>query len=152
MICEALDFTLTQPRATLGAGIFAVIAAAIAFGGVLTNIGEQRKAERRKRRADLVLDAAAEWYTAGNRILAREFESPTERLQLSHQAHASLAKLELLGFEDAAKKANDTLSLVHRGVHDDRTDEDEFIDEFGESIEATLKAFRAAVKKAEHGK
>jgi len=36
MICEALDFALTQPQATLGAGVLAVVAASVAYLGALT--------------------------------------------------------------------------------------------------------------------
>ncbi|MGK8553521.1 hypothetical protein [Nocardia gipuzkoensis] len=151
MICGVLDFTLTQPQATLGAGCLAVVAAAIAYRGVLRNIEEQRRSERRKRRADLVLEAASEMYMAGNRLVTGDFQNPTERVALSHQAYASLAKLELLGFEDAADKARDTLSLLDKGVADGRTEDDEWTAQVGDSLHAAVKSLQDAMNWAELG-
>ncbi|MEU1210783.1 hypothetical protein [Nocardia sp. NPDC005825] len=149
MICEALDFTLTQPRATLGAGALAVVAASIAYLGVLKNLGEQRKAERRKRRSDLILEAASEMHLAVNSVLA-DSTNRAERKKLAYQAQATLTKLEVLGFEKAAAAARVVIGSADAVLHDDPASANDAADKFANAIKTAVAELKAALAKAEH--
>lgn len=149
MICEALDFTLTQPIATLITGGFALVAASIAYCGVLKSVSEQRKADRRKRRVDQLLDATSAMYTAANRIMANDYANGTERLKLTHDAQAAFAKLEILGYEDAADRARKVLDVIKQAEKDGTTNTPQFSEQLGASAYEAVETFKAAVQQTE---
>lgn len=105
--------TLTQPWATLITGILAVLAATIAYRGVLKNLREQRKTEHRNHVISQLIDTASEIatleanvykITAKRRGGELHTEEDAQRLsEVGMRLMVAATKLELFELTDASK-------------------------------------------------
>ncbi|QIS13635.1 hypothetical protein [Nocardia arthritidis] len=112
--------SLTQPWATVIAGLLAVAAATIAYCGLLKNIGAQRKAEQRARSIEQLNEtvAAIETLSAAITVLrAAESDRVKERandkvLDAVERVHIVTAKLHLLDLTDAAEATGQYVTAI----------------------------------------
>ncbi|WP_048832868.1 hypothetical protein [Nocardia cyriacigeorgica] len=102
--------TLTQPWATLIAGLLALTAAAVAYRGVLLNIREQRRGEHRKAALEVLASALAALNDFENAYLKRWVSPSPEAADVAQLEDAAFehldniaAMLELYGMNEAAE-------------------------------------------------
>ncbi|WP_147265861.1 hypothetical protein [Nocardia puris] len=98
--------TLTQPWATIIAALLAILAASIAYRGVLMNIREQRRSEHRKAAMDVLTEALAAKNSVGDSNARLIMEGSPAARQCHEEALDRLRNagemLSLFGFDDAA--------------------------------------------------
>ncbi|MFI6774256.1 hypothetical protein [Nocardia sp. NPDC050412] len=144
--------TLTQPWATIITGALAVVAASIAYLGVLKNLADQRRRENRTRAIEHLVEAATVMEEQPGHILANigpggmnsEFYLADNRLR------SAAIKLQLFGFDEASH------AVLHYGkelleviVHQDATNDDQRSRKVTAARDEALNLLIAARKTAE---
>ncbi|TLF82319.1 hypothetical protein [Nocardia cyriacigeorgica] len=116
---------MTQPAATIIAGSLAVVAAAIAFIGLLVNLHHQHRAERRSRAIDQITEAVAAVETLAAVLgwlpKAEPGSDSTKRanqkaIDTIERVQIATARLEVFGLDKAAEATRAyTLAAVAAG-------------------------------------
>jgi hypothetical protein len=139
--------TLTQPWATVIAGLLAVAAATIAYLGVLRNLREQRKAERRNRAIDILAEAATAMDEQGGRIYGMYFDGDLSGLvTATNHVYVAATKLRLFGFDEASTAVADFVDTLTQVLPAKGIDNPEAYRETGEARTKALDALVAARK------
>jgi len=120
------DLTLTQPWATVGAAVLAIIGALIAYAGVTKTARSTRQETRRKERADVLTDSLTALQALSRAMLRigitttqtdrndliRELNNSGRMEELHAAASTAAAKLMLYGFTDVRQEWDPTTSLL----------------------------------------
>ncbi|WP_280215285.1 hypothetical protein [Nocardia cyriacigeorgica] len=103
---------MTQPAATIIAGSLAVVAAAIAFIGLLVNLHHQRRTERRSRAIDQITEAVAAvetlaailaWLPSAEKGTDRAEQGNQKAIDTIERIQIATARLEVFGLDKAAE-------------------------------------------------
>jgi hypothetical protein len=118
-------FTLTQPWATVGAAVIAVIAAGIAYAGVVKTVRSTRRENIRKEEADVLGEGLAAVQDLARTMMRIGITTnPANRAELirtlnagpMEELHAAVSlaagKLMLYGFKDVQNETNPTTMML----------------------------------------
>ncbi|MEU4319657.1 hypothetical protein AB0F85_07275 [Nocardia fluminea] len=117
---------MTQPVATVIAGLLAVAAAVIAFGGVWLNIRHQRSVENRSRAIDQITQAVAAVETLAMVLVwlpgtdaDGKARGQLKVLDALERAQIATARLEVFGLNSAARATREYVDATIRASQTD---------------------------------